>query len=101
VTDDFDEQGNEPRKRNWLGSGGNGPRTPEEQRAMRKRIVALAIAIVVVLFAVLNFGRVKVNWIVTTGHAPLIVVIIVSVALGFAADRLLIERNKRRRSSET
>jgi uncharacterized integral membrane protein len=67
---------------------------------MRKRVVLMAVGVVVVLFAVLNFGRVKVDWIVTSGRTPLIIVIAVSFALGIAADRLAIERIKRRRRSE-
>jgi uncharacterized integral membrane protein len=68
---------------------------------MRKRIVALVLAVVMVVFAILNFGRVKVNWIVTTGHTPLIIVIVVSFGLGIAADRLAIERSRRKRKSDT
>lgn len=80
--------------------GSGTPRTDEERRVMRKRIVAVVLAVIMIVFAVLNFGRVKVNWIVTTGHTPLIVVIVVSFGLGIAADRLAIEWSRRRRKSE-
>lgn len=85
----------------WTRRGSGTQRSAEERRAMRKRIVAAVLAVVMIVFAVLNFGRVKVNWIVTTGHTPLIVVIVVSFGLGIAADRLAIERSRRRRRSET
>jgi uncharacterized integral membrane protein len=76
------------------------PRTKEERREARKRIVALVIAAIVIVFAVVNLDRVKVDWIVTTGHTPLIVVIVVSFLLGIAADRLAIARKRRRRRAE-
>jgi uncharacterized integral membrane protein len=96
VTDDVEDQHS---GRNWF--GGNKPRTHEERRALRKRVVLLGIGVVVLLFAILNFSRVKVNWIVTSGRTPLIIVIAVSFVLGVAADRLAIERIKRRRRSES
>jgi uncharacterized integral membrane protein len=43
------------------------------------------------LFAVLNLDEVKVDWIVGSGHAPLIIVIVVSLLAGivltYFADR--------------
>jgi uncharacterized integral membrane protein len=42
----------------------------------------IALAIVITLFAVLNVDTVKVHWIVGSGHAPLIVVIVVSLLIG-------------------
>ncbi len=47
-----------------------------------------AIVVVVTLFAVLNLNSVKVNFIVGSGHAPLIVVIAVSLLLGAGAATL-------------
>jgi uncharacterized integral membrane protein len=85
----------------WTGQGNGAQRSDEQRRAMRKRIIAAVVAVVMIVFAILNFGRVKVNWIVATGHTPLIVVIVVSFGLGIAADRLAIERTRRRRRNET
>jgi uncharacterized integral membrane protein len=68
-------------------------------RRERARLVAVAIiAVVITVFAVLNLNSVKVHWLVTTNHAPLIVVIVLAFLLGVAADRLLVVRARRRRS---
>jgi uncharacterized integral membrane protein len=67
-------------------------------RRQRQRLVAAAIlGALVAAFAVLNVEDVKVNWLVTSGQTPLIVVIAVSFALGFGVDRLLVIRAGRRR----
>ena len=46
---------------------------------------------VATVFAVLNVDEVKVHWIVGSGHAPLIIVIVVSLLIGavlsYFADR--------------
>jgi uncharacterized integral membrane protein len=85
----------------WTRRKGGKPRSQDEKRELSKRVVALVVAVLMVVFAILNFGRVKVNWIATSGHTPLIVVIVVSFGLGIAADRLAIARSRRRRQSET
>jgi uncharacterized integral membrane protein len=53
----------------------------------------VVLAILATLFAVLNLDKVEVNWIFGSGHAPLIVVIVLSVLVGavfthFAERRL-------------
>jgi uncharacterized integral membrane protein len=49
----------------------------------RTRTVALVVlAILITVFAVLNFEEVKVNWIFGSGKAPLIVVILISLVVG-------------------
>jgi uncharacterized integral membrane protein len=58
----------------------------------RARTIALVVlAILMTLFAVLNLKDVKVDWIVGSGKAPLIIVIVVSVLIGavlsYFADR--------------
>lgn len=52
-----------------------------------------ALAALLVLFAVLNLDRVKVNWIVTTSQTPLIVVIAVAFVVG-ALVGLLVARSR-------
>lgn len=47
-----------------------------------------ALAALVTVFAVLNLGTVKVDWIVGSTHAPLIVVIAVCILLGVAGGAL-------------
>lgn len=58
----------------------------EQARRSRResaRTVGLALlAVLVAVFAVLNLGKVEVDWIVGSGRAPLIVVIVASVMVG-------------------
>lgn len=75
---------------------------PERKRAaapsQRRRVIAAAVlGAIIIAFAALNFDTVKVHWLVTTGHTPLIVVIVFAFALGIGVDRLLILRGKRKR----
>lgn len=53
---------------------------------------ALAIA-----FAVLNLNQVKVDWIVGSGHAPLIVVIVISLLVGIVFTHLAERVGRKRR----
>jgi uncharacterized integral membrane protein len=56
---------------------------PRRSRRERGRLGALVVlAALIVVFAVLNFEEVKVNWIVGSGRAPLIIVILVSLLVG-------------------
>jgi uncharacterized integral membrane protein len=72
---------------------------PSDSRTRRERARTAAIiglAVVITVFAVLNVKDVKVDWIVGSGHAPLIIVIIVSVLIGavisYFADRRAAKR---------
>ena len=56
----------------------------------------VVLAVVVTLFAVLNTESVEVNWIFGSGHAPLIVVIVISVLVGIVLTYMA-ERLSRRR----
>jgi len=56
-----------------------------DRRTRRERsrtAAAVILAILITLFAVLNHKDVKVNWIVGSGQAPLIIVIVVSLVVG-------------------
>jgi uncharacterized integral membrane protein len=69
------------------------PREPQRSTRERARTAAMiVVAILITLFAVLNLDEVKVHWIVGSGHAPLIIVIVISVLFGivltYFADRL-------------
>jgi uncharacterized integral membrane protein len=67
-------------------------------RRQRARLLAAAIlGALFAAFAVLNLEDVKVNWLITSGQTPLILVIVISFALGLGADRLLVLRAGRRR----
>jgi uncharacterized integral membrane protein len=70
---------------------------PEQQptRGSREKARTLGlvlVAVVATLFAVLNTGSVEVNWIFGSGHAPLIIVIVISVLAGivltYMAERI-------------
>jgi uncharacterized integral membrane protein len=69
-------------------------RSPSEQA---RTIGMLVLAVLITLFAVLNLKEVKVDWIVGSGHAPLIIVIVVSVVVGIVLTYLA-ERRKRKRN---
>ncbi|HMD56402.1 MAG TPA: hypothetical protein VKG82_02905 [Solirubrobacteraceae bacterium] len=56
----------------------------------------LALAVIATLFAVLNLEEVKVDWIFGSGHAPLILVIVISVLAGIVLTYMA-ERISRRR----
>ncbi len=71
---------------------------PKPRRDNARLLIAAAIAALFTAFALLNFDKVKVHWIVTSGRTPLIIVIAVAFALGMAADRVLMLRGRRKRS---
>ena len=79
------------------------PPRPERHRrglpANAGSVGLVAIAVILTVFAVLNLGSVEVNWIVGSSHAPLIIVIAVSMLLGVAGgalgQRLAARRRKR------
>ncbi len=52
----------------------------------------ISLAVLVTLFAVLNLNEVRVDWIIGSGHAPLIIVVVVSVLVGilltYGAERI-------------
>jgi uncharacterized integral membrane protein len=76
------------------------PGSPEHKRSRREqaRTAGLVLlAVLITLFAVLNLGSVKVNWIFGTGEAPLIIVIVVSVLLGIVLTYLVDRRSSKRR----
>jgi uncharacterized integral membrane protein len=59
--------------------------------------VLLALAVLITLFAVLNLDEVKVDWIAGSGHAPLIIVIVVSLLIGLVLGHLAERRSAKRR----
>jgi uncharacterized integral membrane protein len=68
-------------------------------RDENRLVVALVAAALLIAFAAVNTDKVKVNWIVTSRTSPLIVVIVVSALIGALADRFMVVRARRRRSS--
>ena len=57
--------------------------------------VALVSGGLIAVFAVLNTGEVKVNWILGTAQTPLIVVIVVSLMVGGLVGYVLARRGSR------
>ena len=55
-------------------------------------LVSGAVVALVIVFAVLNTNKIKVDWIVTTSNTALIVVIVVSFLLGSVAGALFWRR---------
>jgi uncharacterized integral membrane protein len=82
-------------------------RTPEQadrvekpRRSARERsrmIATVSLAILITVFAVLNVKEVKVDWIVGSGRAPLIIVIVISMVIGIALSHFSHRRAGRRR----
>jgi uncharacterized integral membrane protein len=57
----------------------------------------VALAVFMTLFAVFNLEKVKVNWVFGSGHAPLIVVIVLSVLVGVVFTHFAERRSAKRR----
>ena len=64
-------------------------------RERARTIGLLVLAGLAVLFAVLNFDEVEVNWLLGTWSTPLIVVIALSFLLGAGVGYLLARRRRR------
>jgi uncharacterized integral membrane protein len=77
---------------------GQAPRDERlRRREQARRVSLLALAAVIVAFAVTNLKEVKVKWIVGSGHAPLIIVIVVSLVIGVVLGHFAERRSARRR----
>jgi uncharacterized integral membrane protein len=55
---------------------------PKERDLKSKTIAAVAVAILLIAFGLSNRNDVAINWLVGTTDTPLIIVIVVSAALG-------------------
>ena len=76
---------------------GHVERTPRSRRE-RARTVAIAIlAIGITLFAAKNTAEIKVDWVVGSGRAPVIIVIIVSGLIGAVISYFADRRGPKRR----
>jgi uncharacterized integral membrane protein len=74
------------------------PQAPRRPRREQARTAALVIlAILITLFAVLNVDEVKVHWIVGSGRAPLIVVIVISLLVGVVLTHFADRFSRKRR----
>jgi uncharacterized integral membrane protein len=74
--------------------------TPEPQSKGRdltsKTVAAVAVAILLIAFGISNRDKVPIDWLVGTTRTPLIVVIVVSAALGAILGALAVRRGSRR-----
>ena len=61
---------------------------PRDRREVARATVGVALLVVVIVFAVVNLNTVKVDWIVGSGHAPLIIVIAITLLVGLAMGSL-------------
>jgi uncharacterized integral membrane protein len=52
------------------------------RREMARTGGMVIVAVLITLFAVFNLDSVKVKWVFGSGHAPLIIVIVISVLVG-------------------
>jgi len=78
---------------------GGGRTAASSKRSVRQRSrtgALIAFAALAITFGVLNLNEVKVDWVIGSGHAPLIIVIVVST-LGGILITYLAERIIRRR----
>ncbi len=71
--------------------------TPAADRKAQARMIAAAVlAVLLTLFAVLNSQSVRVHFVFTTAHIPMIVVIVVCAVLGIAVGWLIARRRAAR-----
>jgi uncharacterized integral membrane protein len=72
------------------------PAEPRSRRETTRRVTLVVIAVLATLFAVLNVDEVKVHWIIGSGNAPLIIVIVISILAGivltYSAERIARKR---------
>jgi len=76
------------------------PQAKAKRRSRREssRTGALVVlGILITLFAVFNVKQVKVNWIVGSGRAPLILVIVASVLIGMVLGHFAERRTGKRK----
>jgi uncharacterized integral membrane protein len=73
------------------------PSTPRRSRREQARTWTLVVlAVLMTLFAVLNFNKVKVHYLVGTGDVPLTIVIVVSLLVGVVLTHFAERRSGRR-----
>jgi uncharacterized integral membrane protein len=71
-----------------------------ERRPWSVRVRAagpLLLAALFIAFAVLNLNQVKVDWIVGSGHAPLIIVMVICVLVGIVFTHFAERAGRKRR----
>jgi uncharacterized integral membrane protein len=74
-------------------------RPPKQRNIASKTIAAVAVAILLIAFGLSNRHDVRIDWLVTTTNASLILVIIVSAVLGAILGALAVRGGAKRKSS--
>jgi uncharacterized integral membrane protein len=80
---------------------GGAPKAAGERRStgeIARTAGMVVLAVLLTLFAVLNVESVKVDWIIGSGHAPLIIVIAISVLVGIVLTYLAERINRKKRT---
>ena len=72
---------------------------PSTSAETTRLAVALVAGGLISVFALLNTGKVEVNWIIGTVETPLIIVIVLSLAAGAALGYVLARRGAKRKRS--
>jgi uncharacterized integral membrane protein len=72
---------------------------PAPRRDRTRLTIGLILGGLGLVFALVNLGNVKVDWIVGSAHSPLILVIAVSVLIGAGIDRVAVRRARKRSKS--
>jgi uncharacterized integral membrane protein len=67
------------------------------RRDLARTGAVVLLAVLVTLFAVLNTDKVRVHWIVGSGDAPLIIVIVISLLVGVILTHFAERRGGKRR----
>jgi len=67
---------------------------------LSRTIAILVLALAVILFAVKNLKQVQVDWIVGSGSAPLIVVILITLLVGFVISHLAGRLSRRKKRAD-
>jgi uncharacterized integral membrane protein len=72
---------------------------PKRRDLTSKTIAAVAVAILLLAFGLSNRDDVSIDWLVGTGDAPLIIVILVSAGLGVVLGALAVRSRSKRAGS--
>jgi uncharacterized integral membrane protein len=75
------------------------PKPPKQRDYVSKTIAAVAVAFLLIAFGLSNRNDVRINWLVTTTTASLILVIIVSAVLGAILGGLAVRSRSKRAGS--
>lgn len=78
----------------------DGESKPRSRGELSRTIAILILALAVILFAVKNLDQVKVNWVVGSGRAPLIIVILITLLVGMVISHLAGRISRRKRQKD-